>query len=120
MKPQLFGIQTDKTSGENVLYGYKVSTPVMYYFFLFTVGLFFATSGIFWTRFLLKSPTDATRKMMIQIVSLQKMEVLLLTALWLMAYILCATNLFSLSMKHSLLLLVYLLLVLVCPLQLLI
>ena len=54
VKPQLFGIQTDKTSGDNVLYGYKVSTPVMYYFFLFTDGLFFATSGIFWTRFLLR------------------------------------------------------------------
>ena len=48
-----FGIKTD-SSGDNMLYGYKLSAPVMYYLFFFTVYVFSATCGIFWTRFVLK------------------------------------------------------------------
>ena len=54
VRHKVFGLQTDKKSGKDMLYGYIVSAPVIYYLFFFTIYLFSATSGIFWTRFLLK------------------------------------------------------------------
>ena len=39
---------------DNKIYGYEVSSPVIYYLFLFTVYLYSATSGTFWTKFLVE------------------------------------------------------------------
>ena len=54
VRNNVVGIKTAEISGENMLYGYKVSAPVMYYLFFFTIYLYSATSGIFWTRFALR------------------------------------------------------------------